>query len=271
MNNCCFLARRGCIVFEFNPTNLSTVVRWKWLLYRCFILLKKSPFNTWADIATRPSYIPSVGPEECRHTRVTAVYSFGEKTVRCGVSDCHEDHGQGFLVSISDHKETNVCEGCGQRLFSVAFGAQKKTLREKARVTEQRIRLNTILQQSDAIKCRVKDLKRGRHGANWLYQSLSNFRRTYPAELLAALSKLAVNQEDASILDALVENETGQSRLEQIQQLQGLGIFTTDIRETLIENILKPLDMAGGNCRGPGPKATSEQILSMGGWPGGAV
>jgi hypothetical protein len=156
-------------------------------------------------------------------------------------------------------------------VFSLTFKQQKKTSRDEARIRDQRVRLNTILQQSDAIKGRVNELKRRRHGANWLYQSLTNFRRTYPAELLAALSKLAVNQEDASILDALVENETGQSPLEQIQQLQGLGIFTTDIRETLIENILKPLDMAGGNCRGPGPKATSEQILSMGGWPGGAV
>ena len=156
-------------------------------------------------------------------------------------ADCLEDHGQGFLVSISDHKETNVCEGCGQRLFSLTFKQQKKTLRDEARIRDQRVRLNTILQQSDAIKGRVNELKRSRYGANWLYQSLTNFRRTYPAELLAALSKLAVNQEDASILDALVEDGTGQGRLEQVQQLQGLGIFATDIRETLIENILKPL------------------------------
>ena len=206
-----------------------------------FHISEKITLNTCADIATRPYYISSVDTEECRHARVTAVYSFGEKMARCGVSNCHEDHGQGFLLSISDHKETNVCDGCGERLFNVAFRAQQRFLRDKARVTEQRIRLNTILQQSGTIKGRVKELKRGRYGANWLYQSLTNFRRTYPAELLAALNKLAVNQEDASILDALVEDETGQSRLEQVQQLQGLGIFATDIKETLIENILKPL------------------------------
>ena len=153
-----------------------------------FHIDEKITLSTWADITTRPYYISSVDPEEYRHARITAVYSLVEKMVRCGVSDCLEDHGQGFLVSISDHKETNVCEGCGQRLFSVTFGAQKKTLREKARVTEQRIRLNTILHQSDAIKGRVNELKRGRHGANWLYQSLTNFRRTYPAEILSALS-----------------------------------------------------------------------------------
>ena len=206
-----------------------------------FHIDEKITLNTWADIATRPCYISSVDPEDCRHARGTAVYSFEGQTARCGVSSCLEAHGQGFLVSISDHKETNVCEGCGQRLFSLTFKQQKKTLRDETRIRDQRVRLNTILQQSDAIKGRVKDLKRGRHGANWLYQSLTNFRATYPAEMLSALSKLAVNREDDSILDALVEDETGQSRLEQVQQLQGLDIFATDIRETLIENILKPL------------------------------
>ena len=141
-----------------------------------FHIAEKITLNTWADIAARPYYISSVDAEECRHARVTAVYSFGEKTVRCGVSDCLEDHGQGFLVSISDHKETNACEGCGQRLFSLTFKQQKKTLRDEVRIRDQRVRLNTILQQSDAIKGRVNELKRRRHGANWLYQSLTNFR-----------------------------------------------------------------------------------------------
>ena len=65
---------------------------------------------------------------------------------------------------------------------------------------------------------------------------------------------LAVDQEDDSVLNALVEDETGQGRLEQVQQLQGLGIFATDIRETLIENILKPLIWLEENAEDPDPK-----------------
>jgi len=219
-----------------------------------FNIGEKITLNTWADIATRPSYISSVDPEECRHSRVTAVYSFEEHTARCGVSNCLEAHGQGYLVSISDDKETNVCEGCGKRLFSMAVATQKRNLRDQARVTEQRIRLNAILQQSDAIKGRVKELKRGRYGANWLYLSLTNFRKAYPAELLAALCKLAVNKEDDSILNALAEDEFGQIRLEQVMQLHGLGIFVRDIREVLIENILKPLIRLEEIAGDPDPK-----------------
>jgi hypothetical protein len=111
----------------------------------------------------------------------------------------------------------------------------------RAFVREKRIRLNTLLRQSDAIKTRVEELKRRRYGANWLYRSLINFRKTYPAELLAALCKLAVNKEDDGILNALVDDKNRQGRLEQVTQLHGLGIFATDIRDALIENILKPL------------------------------
>jgi len=219
-----------------------------------FDIDEKITLDTWADIATRPAYSSAVDPERCAHARVTAVYSFEEQTARCGVSGCLEAHSRGFLVSISDHKETNVCEGCGQRLLSMAFANQKRALRDQARVREQRIRLNALLQQSDAVKGRVKELKRGRYGANWLYQSLTNFRKAYPAELLTALSKLAVNKEDASILNALIEDKTGQSRLEQVMQLHGLGIFVTDIREVLIENILKTLIRLEEIAEDPDPK-----------------
>jgi hypothetical protein len=52
---------------------------------------------------------------------------------------------------------------------------------------------------------------------------------------------LATDKEDNTILNALVEEGVDPSRLEQVEQLQGLGIFAADIREELIGKILKPL------------------------------
>lgn len=49
---------------------------------------------------------------------------------------------------------------------------------------------------------------------------------------------MANSEEYAATLDSLAENENTASQLEQ---LQSLGIFNTDIQETLIGNILKPL------------------------------
>ena len=52
---------------------------------------------------------------------------------------------------------------------------------------------------------------------------------------------LATDKEDHTILSALAEEDVDSFRLNQIRQLQGLGIFAADIREELIGKILKPL------------------------------
>ncbi|MCH6582151.1 MAG: hypothetical protein O7B27_08435 [Gammaproteobacteria bacterium] len=136
--------------------------------------------------------------------------------------------------------------------MGVAFEEQKKTLRNQARDREQRIRLNTLLQQSGAIKNRVGELKKGPYGASWLYRSLTNFRKTYPVDLLAALRELATRKDGNAILSVLVENNADRTRLEQVEQLQGLGIFATDIRQTLIGNILQPLMQLEEDAENPG-------------------
>ena len=123
----------------------------------------------------------------------------------------------------------------------MTFNDSKHDLQDLARVKARQIRLNNVLEQSDVIKRRVKELKQAPKGANWLYQMLTMFRKTYPIDLLAALKELATNKNDNAILAAIIENETDPSQLERVEQLQGLGIFAADIREELIDKILKPL------------------------------
>ncbi len=87
----------------------------------------------------------------------------------------------------SNEKETNLCETCGRKLFDVSFEDQEKMLQEQARIREQKIRINTVFKQVDDIKARIKRLKQEPKEANWLYRVLTNFRRTCPMDLLAAL------------------------------------------------------------------------------------
>jgi NAD-dependent SIR2 family protein deacetylase len=206
-----------------------------------FHVEEKITLGRWDDILNRPGYQSPVEPQKFRFLRIAAVYSFKEQSARCGVSDCQQGHSQGYLVITSDEKETNLCEACGQRLLGVTFNNQKKVLQGLARIRKQQLRLNKVLEQSDVIKKRVKELKQCPKGANWLYQALTSFCKTYPADLLAALKMLATDKEDNTILNALVEEGVDPSRLEQVEQLQGLGIFAADIREELIGKILKPL------------------------------
>ena len=218
-----------------------------------FQIEEKITLNTWDDITNRPYYISPVEPKKSHYIRITAVYSFKEQSAQCSVSDCLKAHSQGFLVITSNDKETNLCEDCGRRFFGVTFKDQKKALQEQGPIRKQQIRLNAILNQSDEIKSRIKELKQAPYGANWLYLSLTNFRMAYPSELLSALKELAANKEDNAILSALIENNDS-SCIEQVEQLQGLGIFATDIREVLIENVLKPLKQLEEYAANPGSK-----------------
>ena len=206
-----------------------------------FHVEEKITLGTWDDVINRPGFQSPVEPRKFRFLRIAAVYSFKEQSARCGVSDCQQAHSQGFLVITSDEKETSLCEACGQRLLNVTFANQKKILQDLARIGKQQRRLNKVLEQSDVIKTRVKVLKQASKGANWLYQTLTSFRKIAPAELLATLKTLATEKEDNAILRALAEEGVDPARLEQVQQLQGLGIFAADIREELIGKILKPL------------------------------
>ena len=90
-------------------------------------------------------------------------------------------------------------------------------------------------------RCGISDCQQAPKGANWLYQMLNVFRKTYPIDLLAALKKLATSRNDNAILVAIIETDADPSHLERVEQLQGLGIFAADIREELIDKILKPL------------------------------
>ena len=143
-----------------------------------FHVEEKITLRTWDDILHRPDCRSPVKPQQFRFLRSAAVYSFKEQSARCGISDCQQAHSQGFLVITSDAKETSLCETCGQRLLNATFANQKKILQDLARIGKQQLRLNKVLEQSDVIKTRVKELKQTPKGANWLYQTLTGFRKS---------------------------------------------------------------------------------------------
>ncbi|MDX2506272.1 MAG: hypothetical protein QNL62_17580 [Gammaproteobacteria bacterium] len=205
-----------------------------------FQIEERITLNSFDDIIHRPCYKSQIKPKKYHYVRILAGYSFKDENAICGVSDCHKPHNQGFLVTTSNEEETNLCEACGQRFFSVSFDKQKKILKEEDNIRNQKIRFNKILDQ-DIVKKRVNELKKTSRGANWLYQVSTSFCNTYPLELLSALKELATNKDENTILDRLVKNQAHSSQIENVKQLQGLNIFLSDVREELVDKILKPL------------------------------
>ena len=117
-----------------------------------FHIEEEITLRTWDDIFNRLDYRSPVGANKFRFLRITAVYSVKEQSARCGISDCQQDHGRGFLVITSDEKETNLCEACGQRLLDSTFNNSTNILQGTARVREQKIRLNKVLSTAMKLK-----------------------------------------------------------------------------------------------------------------------
>jgi hypothetical protein len=197
--------------------------------------------ETWADIVSRSEYQSSVDAKKIRSYKVKGIYAFKEDDASCGASGCQKNHAKGFFVVYAGSKETNLCEVCGKQLLGKSYSEQKRLFRDKRNLKQQQMKLKTFLEQSESIKNRIKDLKQAPYGANWLYRSQTGFEKAYPSELLSILAELAKDKKDSAILDALIKDDDTSSPQEAIDQLEGLGIFNADIKETLMGNILKPL------------------------------
>ena len=81
--------------------------------------------------------------------------------------------------------------------------------------------LDTFVSESARIKERVKELKQMSRGANWLYQSQSNFQKACPQQLLSALQELQAGKEESSVFERLIENNASDKQLQDVEQLEG--------------------------------------------------
>ena len=221
--------------------------------------------KTLDDIVSRPHFEASVPPRRSLFRYVLAAYSFPRKIACCSVGDCYQNHKKGYLVRTAESGECSICESCAKRFMDpLALKPPKASRSRTSASTSTRgssnraspgssrpviqsairnIELDTFISESESIKARVKELKQMSRGANWLFKSLSQFQKVYPTELFVALNELRMKKEESEIFEQLIESNASDQQLQDVEQLEGLGIFAgdLDIRQLLIERILKPL------------------------------
>src|SRR3546814_995823 len=73
--------------------------------------------ESWDDIESRPGFAKDIDPRSVKLKAIIGSYTFSDY-IPCGLSTCHQPHGNGFLVVTVDGRETNIGRICGKRHFS---------------------------------------------------------------------------------------------------------------------------------------------------------
>ncbi len=238
-----------------------------------FFTDEKITLNSLEDITRRPAYAESVPPRRSLFRQVLATYSFPRKIAACAVSDCYQNHKKGFLVRTSEGGECSICDSCARRFLDPealkppraarrsSAGATGSAGRSAGRgpaaaPTTRQIDAETFSAESGTIRERVKALQQAEQGANWLFRMSSQFHKQCPAELKSALDDLRQHGEEGATFASLIDSNASDGQLQDIEQLQGLEVLTGDIRNLLMERILKPLtkldQKAGSAAAGQG-------------------
>jgi len=148
--------------------------------------------NSWDDVLTRPGFVTDVDPKAVTLKSIIGSYVFSA-FLPCGLSTCHKPHGRGYLVTTSDGRETNIGKDCGKKYFSVDFESMARTFDRELRAQERREAITAFQHQIPAIRARIRALKEGDQGANWLHKHLTymvDARAGLPPDVLRTVDRL---------------------------------------------------------------------------------
>lgn len=146
---------------------------------------------SWDDITSVAGFTASIDPKTVKLKEIIGSYTF-DALIPCGLSTCHQPHGNGFLVAAADGRVTNIGRICGKTHFSVEFTQMSRIYLAGVRAQQNRQFLGELKHRLPAITLEVADLKSGQNGASWIYSRINQL--TGHSVLLPAPITNAVRQ-----------------------------------------------------------------------------
>lgn len=123
--------------------------------------------TSWDDIESVPGFTSDIDPKTVKLKEIIGSYTF-DALIPCGLSTCHQPHGNGFLVASADGRVTNIGRICGKRHFSVEFTQMSRVFLAAVRAQQSRDFLCQLKNRLPNIKEEVAVLKGREHGAAWI-------------------------------------------------------------------------------------------------------
>lgn len=179
--------------------------------------------ESWDDILSRPGFLQSVDPKAIKLKNIIASYDF-EAMVPCGLANCHQPHGKGFLVVTECGHETNLGNVCGKKNFSVTFTRMKHAHLNELRAQENREALHAAQSRLDGMREEVAALRGGDHGATWIHGRVSLLlgkRVGLPSSVTALVRDLSRRPDGAIFSDKAV-SQADQADRQAAQEVAGL-------------------------------------------------
>jgi hypothetical protein len=122
---------------------------------------------SWDDVESVPGFTADIDPRTVKLKEIIGSYTF-DVLSPCGLSTCHQPHGNGFLVAASDGRVTNIGRICGKRHFSVEFTQMSRVFLAAVRAQQNREFLGELKNRLPSITSEVATIRTEQHGAAWI-------------------------------------------------------------------------------------------------------
>jgi hypothetical protein len=122
---------------------------------------------SWGDIESVPGFTADIDPKTVKLKEIIGSYTF-DALIPCGLSTCHQPHGNGFLVAAADGRVTNIGRICGKKHFDVEFTQMSRIFLAAVRAQHNREFLGGLKNRLPGITTEVATIRSEAHGAAWI-------------------------------------------------------------------------------------------------------
>ena len=130
----------------------------------------------WEDIETLPGYVNDLNPSQHKLKTIRGRYLFKDY-IKCGLSNCHTPHGKGYIATTTDGLTTNIGKDCGKKDFGVDFETLSDQFDRDVTAAENRDRLGSFSFQLEEFEDRIRQLREGQSGADWVHKKSQHLLR----------------------------------------------------------------------------------------------
>jgi hypothetical protein len=158
---------------------------------------------SWDDIESIPGFTADIDPKTVKLKEIIGSYTF-DALIPCGLSTCHQPHGNGFLVAAADGRVTNIGRICGKKHFDVEFTQMSRVFLAAVRAQQNREFLGELRNRLPTITMEVATIKTEQHGAAWIntrVNQLTGKSTALPTPIINAVRQAVRRGDGALILE----------------------------------------------------------------------